>query len=74
MRQFTIAYDGEIIPHHVFRTLSMAQQYLESCGYKKIKPTQWELAGIVFTSRAEILRIRSEKGLARGNRQITATE
>lgn len=62
MRQFTIAYNGEIIPNHVFRNLPMAQEYLKDHGYQKIKPTQWELAGIVYTSRAEIVRIRSEKG------------
>ena len=42
MRQFTIAYDGEIIPNHVFRTMSMAQKYLNDCGYKKVQPTEWE--------------------------------
>ena len=70
MRQFTIAYDGEIIPNHVFRTMSMAQKYLNDCGYKKVQPTEWELSGIVFTSRAQILRIRSEKGLTKSNRQL----
>ena len=69
MRRFTIAYNGEIIPNHVFRNLSMAQEYLKDRGYQKIKPTQWELTGIVYTSRAEILRIRSEKGLTKSNQQ-----
>lgn len=70
MRLFTIAYNGEITEHHVFGTLSMAQQYLKDCGYTKIKATEWELRGIAYTSRAQILRIRSEKGLAKSKKQI----
>lgn len=70
MSQFTIAYDGEIIPNHVFQNLSMASQYLEQCGYKKVNTTEWRLTGITVTLRAQILKIRSEKGLTKRNRQI----
>ena len=70
MSQFTIAYDGEIIPNHVFQNLPMAQQYLENCGYTPISKTEWELTGIVATSRAQILKIRSQKGMEKSRKTI----
>lgn len=57
MGKFTIAYDGEIIPHHVFRSEAMAENYLYRCGFEKISSNTWELSESTIISKAEILEI-----------------
>lgn len=61
MNKFTIAYDGEIIPYHIFHSAEMAEDYLYRCGFEKINSEIWELRETTLTSRAKVVKINKEE-------------
>lgn len=52
-----MAYDGEVIPYHIFHSEAMAENYLHRCGFERISSNVWELSESTITSRAEILEV-----------------